>query len=75
MSGKQAYSYGQILTILALIAVGLLSVATLGVDVSHIYWNKNCLQSGTEAAAQAGTQPLVVPRLWLGSTSRCRRPR
>jgi len=45
---------GQILAILALIVAALLSVATLGVDVFHIYWNKNRLQAGTDAAALAG---------------------
>ena len=54
MSEKEAYSYGQILAILALIAAALLSVATLGVDVFHIYWNKNRLQNATDAAALAG---------------------
>jgi Putative Flp pilus-assembly TadE/G-like len=47
-------SNGQILAILALIVAALLSVATLGVDVFHIYWNKNRLQGGTDATALAG---------------------
>jgi hypothetical protein len=45
---------GQILAFLALIIAALLSVATLGVDIFHIYWNKNRLQGGTDAAALAG---------------------
>jgi Putative Flp pilus-assembly TadE/G-like len=54
MSEKESYCDGQILAILALIAVGLLSVATLGVDVFHIYWNKNRLQNASDAGALAG---------------------
>jgi len=42
------------MVILALAAVGLIGIAALGVDVFYIYWNKNRLQSGTDAAALAG---------------------
>jgi hypothetical protein len=45
---------GQIMVILALAAVALVGVAALGIDVFYIYWNKNRLQSGTDAAALAG---------------------
>src|ERR1700732_4003473 len=45
---------GQIMVILALAAVGLLGIAALGIDVFYIYWNKNRLQGGTDAAALAG---------------------
>ncbi|HVB81446.1 MAG TPA: pilus assembly protein TadG-related protein [Candidatus Binataceae bacterium] len=45
---------GQIMVILALAAVGLIAVAALGIDVFYIYWNKNRLQNGTDAAALAG---------------------
>ena len=45
---------GQIMVILALAAVGLVGIAALGIDVFYIYWNKNRLQSGTDAAALAG---------------------
>jgi Flp pilus assembly protein TadG len=45
---------GQIMVILALAAVGLVGVAALGIDVFYIYWNKNRLQGGTDAAALAG---------------------
>jgi len=62
MSGKQAYSYGQILAILALIAAPDCCVLRLSVSTySTFIGAKNRLQSGTEAAAQAGpeTQPPV----------------
>lgn len=39
---------------LALAAVGLVGIAALGIDVFYIYWNKNRLQNGTDAAALAG---------------------
>ncbi len=42
------------MVILALAAVGLVGIAALGIDVFYIYWNKNRLQSGTDAAALAG---------------------
>jgi Flp pilus assembly protein TadG len=45
---------GQIMVFLALAAVGLVGIAALGIDVFYIYWNKNRLQSGTDAAALAG---------------------
>jgi Flp pilus assembly protein TadG len=45
---------GQIMVLLALMAVGLLGIAALGIDVFYIYWNKNRLQGGTDAAALAG---------------------
>jgi putative Flp pilus-assembly TadE/G-like protein len=44
----------QIMAILALIIAGLLAVATLGIDVLDLYWNKNRLQAGVDAAALAG---------------------
>ncbi len=46
--------HGQIMVIFALIAVGLVGIAALGIDVFYIYWNKNQLQGGTDAAALAG---------------------
>jgi Flp pilus assembly protein TadG len=46
--------WGQIMVIFALVAVGLVGIAALGIDVFYIYWNKNRLQSGTDAAALAG---------------------
>jgi len=42
------------MVILALAAIGLVGIAALGIDVFYIYWNKNRLQSGTDAAALAG---------------------
>ena len=39
---------------LALAMVGVVGIAALGIDVFYIYWNKNRLQSGTDAAALAG---------------------
>jgi Flp pilus assembly protein TadG len=45
---------GQIMVILALAAVGVVGIAALGIDVFYLYWNKNRLQSGTDAAALAG---------------------
>jgi hypothetical protein len=42
------------MVILALAAVGLIGIAALGIDVFYIYWNKNKLQGGTDAAALAG---------------------
>ena len=47
---------GQIMVILALAAVGLVGIAALGIDVFYIYWNKNKLQGGTDAAALAGAR-------------------
>src|SRR5579863_5450003 len=44
----------QIMTVLALVLAGLLAVASLGIDVFHLYWNKNRLQSGVDAASLAG---------------------
>jgi Flp pilus assembly protein TadG len=45
---------GQILVFLALAVIGLIGVAALGIDVFYLYWNKNRLQSATDAAALAG---------------------
>ena len=45
---------GQITFMFALALVGVVSLAALGVDVFYIYWNKNRLQSGTDAGALAG---------------------
>jgi len=42
------------MTVLALVLAGLLAVASLGIDVFHLYWNKNRLQSGVDAASLAG---------------------
>jgi len=70
MSEKETSSYGQILAILALIAAALLSVATFGVDVFHIYWNKNRLQNATDAAAIAGAVYSGNVKL-QGSDPRC----
>jgi hypothetical protein len=42
------------MVILALAMVGVVGIAALGIDVFYIYWNKNRLQSGTDAAALAG---------------------
>jgi Flp pilus assembly protein TadG len=44
----------QIMVVLALAAVGLVGIAAIGIDVFYIYWNKNRLQAGTDAAALAG---------------------
>jgi Putative Flp pilus-assembly TadE/G-like len=46
--------HGQIMVIFALVAVGLVGTAALGINVFYIYWNKNQLQGGTDAAALAG---------------------
>jgi hypothetical protein len=46
--------HGQILPILALIVGGLLAVGALGIDVMYMYWGKDRLQNGTDAAALAG---------------------
>src|ERR1700739_3492526 len=46
--------HGQIMVIFALVAVGLVGIAALGIDVFYIYWNKNKLQGGTDAGALAG---------------------
>jgi Putative Flp pilus-assembly TadE/G-like len=51
------HKYGpraQIMVFLALAMVGVVGIAALGIDVFYIYWNKNRLQSGTDAAALAG---------------------
>src|SRR5512146_384827 len=45
---------GQIMVILALAAIALVGIAALGIDVFYIYWSKNRLQGGTDAAALAG---------------------
>jgi Flp pilus assembly protein TadG len=45
---------GQIMVILALAGVALVGIAALGIDVFYIYWNRNRLQGGTDAAALAG---------------------
>ena len=45
---------GQIMVILALAGVALVGIAALGIDVFYMYWNKNRLQGGTDAAALAG---------------------
>jgi hypothetical protein len=50
----RAASRAQIVVFLALAAVGLVGIATLGIDAFYIYWNKNRLQNGTDAAALAG---------------------
>lgn len=42
------------MTMLALALAGLLAVTALGIDVFHIYWNKNRLQSAVDSAALAG---------------------
>ncbi len=42
------------MVILALAMVGVVGIAALGIDVFYIYWNKNRLQSATDAAALAG---------------------
>jgi hypothetical protein len=54
MKGQKLGSRGQIMVILALAMVGVVGIAALGIDVFYIYWNKNRLQSGTDAAALAG---------------------
>jgi Flp pilus assembly protein TadG len=45
---------GQIMVVLALAGVALVGIAALGIDVFYLYWNKNRLQDGTDAAALAG---------------------
>jgi hypothetical protein len=64
------YRSGQILPLLALIIGALLGVAALGVDVFSIYWNRNRLQSATDAAALAGATYLgnIV---FSGNDARC----
>ena len=54
MVSKPINARGQILPILALAIVALLGVAALGVDVFHLYWNRDRLQSSVDAAALAG---------------------
>src|SRR5713226_1760802 len=54
MKRQKLGSRGQIMVILALAMVGVVGIAALGIDVFYIYWNKNRLQSGTDAAALAG---------------------
>jgi Flp pilus assembly protein TadG len=54
MISKPIIARGQILPILALAIVALLGVAALGVDVFHLYWNRDRLQSSVDAAALAG---------------------
>src|ERR1700737_3181940 len=44
----------QIMVFFALAMVGVVGIAALGIDVFYIYWNKNKLQGGTDAAALAG---------------------
>jgi Flp pilus assembly protein TadG len=70
---------GQIMVILALVAVGLVGIAALGIDVFYIYWNKNKLQGGTDAAALAGatylnnvTFPVRTLRAFTQPTRRTR---
>lgn len=53
MKGEESDS-AQIMAILALIIAGLLAVAALGIDVFDLYWTKNRLQGGVDAAALAG---------------------
>src|ERR1700730_14708638 len=48
------HKYGPRAQIMALAMVGVVGIAALGIDVFYIYWNKNRLQSGTDAAALAG---------------------
>jgi Putative Flp pilus-assembly TadE/G-like len=42
------------MVILALAGVALVGIAAIGIDVFYIYWSKNRLQGGTDAAALAG---------------------
>ncbi len=42
------------MAILALALAAVIGVAALGIDVFYLYWNKNRLQAGTDAAALAG---------------------
>lgn len=44
----------QVMAILALALAAVVGVAALGVDAFYLYWNKNRLQAGTDAAALAG---------------------
>lgn len=54
MSVQVRLDNGQIMVILALALAALVGVAALGVDAFYLYWNKNQLQNGTDAAALAG---------------------
>jgi Flp pilus assembly protein TadG len=61
---------GQILVILALAIAALLGVAALGIDAFYMYWNKNRLQSATDAAALAGATYLGNAS-FSGKNSQC----
>src|SRR3984893_10106472 len=67
------HKYGaraQIMVFLALAMVGVVGIAALGIDVFYIYWNKNRLQSGTDAAALAGATYLSGVR-FAGKNGSC----
>src|SRR5260370_28171070 len=53
MISKPIIARGQILPILAPAIVALLGVAALGVDVFHLSWNPDRLQSSVDPAALA----------------------
>jgi Flp pilus assembly protein TadG len=61
---------GQVLVILALAIAGLLAVSALAVDVLHMYWQKNRLQAGVDAAALAGATYLGPTKL-VGNNPAC----
>jgi hypothetical protein len=61
---------GQIMAILALALAALVGIAAFGIDAFYLYWNKNQLQNGTDAAALAGATYLSDLRL-LNSNSSC----
>lgn len=63
------FGSGQIMVILALALAALIGVAALGVDAFYLYWNKNQLQNGTDAAALAGATYLSDLRLVNGNSA------
>lgn len=60
---------GQIMAILALALAALVGVAAFGIDAFYLYWGKNRLQSGTDAAALAGATYLSGLKLVNGNSS------
>lgn len=64
------FSAAQLMVILSLAIVALLAVCTLGVDMFHVYWQKNRLQAATDAAALGGATYLNDAKL-SGSNPLC----
>lgn len=60
----------QIMAILALALAALVGVAAFGIDAFYLYWNKNQLQNGTDAAALAGATYFSDLNL-VGADSSC----